>query len=101
MNANVFQVKIVNNNFHKKTGGTEASTISESNENNGNNLDGAGTNVLDNNNVNTNDQATVPNVNKPELTTTSDQSGKTGLMYDIDIRFGGSNDNKTTREPLN
>lgn len=97
-----FKLKLFIIIFIKKTGGTEATSISETNKNNGNNLDGAGTNVLDNNNnVNTNDQATVPNVNKPELTTTSDQSGKTGLMYDIDIRFGGSNDNKTNQEPLN
>lgn len=96
-----FKLKLFIIIFIKKTGGTEATSISETNKNNGNNLDGAGTNVLDNNNVNTNDQATVPNVNKPELTTTSDQGGKTGLMYDIDIRFGGSNDNKTNQEPLN
>lgn len=93
-------------NFIMKTGGTEATTNPKSNQNNGNNLDGTGTNAFDsnnnnNNNVNTNGQATVPNVNKPEITTASEQGGKNGLMYDIDIRFGDSNDNKTKQEPSN
>lgn len=81
-----------------KTGGTGA------NQNNGNNLDRTGTNVLDNNNntnVSTNDQATVPNVNQPELTTASDGGGKNGIMLDVDLRIGGSNDNMTNLEPMN
>lgn len=81
---------------------------SKSNQNNDNNFDGSGTSVFDsnsnnnnNNNVNTNDQTTIPNGNKPDLTTALNEGGKNGLDYDIDIRFGGSNDKKPNRKPLN
>lgn len=82
-----------------KTGSTEATNpftaISKTDQNNDNNYNGAGTFAS---NVNINNQAIVPpNVSEPEATTSSTQ-GNNELIYDIDIRFGGSNDNRTNQK---
>lgn len=87
-----------------KTGAAEATTNSKNNQNNdNNNFAGTGASAFNNNNNNMNtiiNQAAVPNVNKPESTTLSSQ-GDNELMYDIDIRFGGSNDKRTNQKPPN
>lgn len=85
-----------------KTGAAEATTNWKNDQNNDNNNSaGNGANAFNNNkNMNTNDQATVPNGNKPESATFSSK-GNNELMYDIDIRFAGSNDKRTNENPLN
>lgn len=47
-----------------------------------------------------NNQAIVPDVNEPEVTTTkSSTQGNVELIYDIDVRFGDA-DNRTNQKPL-
>lgn len=87
-----------------KTGSTEATNpftaIPKTDQNNDNNYNGAEA-IASNNNVNINNQAIVPpNVSEPEATTSPSTQGNNELMYDIDIRFSDSNDNRTNQKPL-
>lgn len=82
-----------------KTGPTEATTNPKTDQNNDNNNIGTGANTFNSNdnsnNVNTNGQAVLPNADKPQLTSPSNQ-GNNELIYDIDIRFGDSSNNNRT-----
>lgn len=86
-----------------KTGSTEAAnqftSIPKTNQNNDNNYNGAGA-IAPNNNVDINSEATVPNVSEPEATTSSSTQGNNELVYDIDVRFSDSNDNRTNQKPM-
>lgn len=71
-----------------------------SNQNNGNGFPGTASNMFNNNNMHANGQSTLPNANKPELTKTPNQNND-DLIYDIDVRFSGPNDNSTNQTSLN
>lgn len=87
----------------KKTGSMEATnpsnTISKTDQNNDNNYNGAEANEP-NNNFDINNQANVPTVSEPTTTTSSVTQGNNDLIYDIDVRFGDSNNNRTNEKPL-